>query len=94
MKFKPVATKQFRKDLKRLKKSGYPLEELKQVIDLLANDEVLPDQYYDHPIRGRYQGARECHIGPDWLLMYAKEEKTLILFLLRTGTHRDILGIE
>ena len=61
---------------------------------MLASDKKLPDTYKDHELRGNFAGKRECHIGPDWLLMYEKDEGRLILLLIRTGRHRQVLGIE
>lgn len=77
-----------------MKKSGYDVEKLKKVIDILASGALLPASYKDHGLAGALAGARECHIAPDWLLVYAKYEEELVLMLLRTGTHRDALGIE
>lgn len=92
--FSIVPTKQFRKDLRRLAKSKANLQKLQKVIDLLASGAELPTQYRDHELRGSLRGVRECHVGPDWLLLYSKDEGQLILLLVRTGTHRDVLGIE
>ena len=92
--YRRVFTKQFRKDLRRLEKSGIDLKRLGDVIDRLVSGETLEHRYHDHPLRGIFSGARECHIGPDWLLMYVKDEGALVLLLLRTGTHRDVLGRE
>ncbi len=88
------STKAYRKDYKRLSKSGRDVRNLEDVIDRLASGEILEHRYQDHPLRGMFSGARECHIGPDWLLMYVKDEGTLVLLLLRTGTHRNVLGME
>lgn len=87
-------TKGYRKDYKRIVKSGFDIEKLEKVIDMLASGNPLPEQHRDHPLKGSIKGARECHIGPDWLLMYTKDNNALVLLLLRTGTHRDVLGIE
>ena len=92
--YQRITTKQFRKDLKRLKKSGYPLHELGKVIDLLESGNVLPREYRDHALQGLLQGSRECHIGPDWLLRYTKDDDLLILLLISTGDHRHVLGME
>ena len=89
-----VSTKQYRKDFKRLKKSGMDTKKLDTVIDMLANGTALPEQYRDHPLKFSLDSTRECHIGPDWLLVYVKHERDLVLLLVRTGTHRDALGIE
>ena len=93
-KFKIVPTKQYRKNYKRLQKSGYDVLKLETVIDMLAAGTPLPDRYRDHMLHGASRGTRACHISPDWLLQYAKLEDSLILLLIQTGTHRDVLNIE
>lgn len=80
----------FKKDYKRIQKRGYDTRLLKRVIELLAEGRGLPLEYRDHPLSGDYSGCRECHIAPDWLLVYEVEEKELLLYLTRTGTHSDI----
>ncbi|MEI8230888.1 MAG: type II toxin-antitoxin system YafQ family toxin [Candidatus Peregrinibacteria bacterium] len=70
-----------------------PYQKLETAIDLLASGEI-PSEYRDHPLKGLFENARECHIAPDWLLMYTKDHEKLILLLLRTGTHRDVLRKE
>lgn len=70
------------------------MEKLQETIDLLAVGKILPESYFDHALHGDAEGQRECHIGPDWLLFYAKDHEALLLLLLRTGTHRETLGIE
>lgn len=82
--------KLFKKDLKRIMRRGYNIELLKKVIDLLAKQELLPEKYKDHNLSGDYIGYRECHITPDWLLVYQIRENELILVLTRTGTHSDL----
>ena len=94
MTFVRITTKAFRRDLRRLRKSGYRLEKLEEAIDILASGQLLPPSYADHPLHGDFEGQKECHIGPDWLLRYSKDKSLLILVLIRTGTHRDALGIE
>ncbi len=89
-----VPTKHYKKDYKRLLKSGFDIGKLENTIRLLGAGEMLPDRYRDHVLKGSLQGTRECHIGPDWLLRYAKNEDTLILLLISTGDHRRVLGIE
>ena len=86
--------KRFRKDVKRLEKSRIDLSPLWEVVECLEKGQRLPDVYRDHPLQGKMQGSRECHIGPDWLLRYAKEEKYLLLLLISTGDHRHVLKIE
>ena len=90
MKYEIVMSSRFRKDYKLVKKRGYDLSLLKKVIDILASGEVLPEQYIDHSLTGEYKDYRECHILPDWLLIYRIHESTLILSLTRTGTHSDL----
>lgn len=80
----------FRKDYKRVKKRGYDMKQLQTVIDLLASEQELPPKYKDHNLIGDYIGCRECHITPDWLLVYEVIEKELLLYLTRTGTHSNI----
>lgn len=82
--------KLFKKDLKRIMRRGYNIELLKKVIDLLAKQELLPEKYKDHNLSGDYIGYRECHITPDWLLVYQIRENELILVLTRTGTHSNL----
>lgn len=67
---------------------------LEEAVDLLLAGQNLPERYKDHELRGKFAGIRECHVAPDWLLLYEKDNDRLLLLLLRTGTHRDVLGIE
>ena len=83
-------TTRFKKDYKRLKKRGYDMNKLLDVIDLLRTGGELPAKYKDHPLRGGYIGHRDCHIEPDWVLVYFKSEAALVLSLTRTGTHGDV----
>lgn len=80
----------FKKDYKRIKRRGYDIKLLETVIGLLASGKELPVEYKDHPLIGDYVGCRECHITPDWLLIYEISQKELILYLTRTGTHSDL----
>lgn len=90
MSYKLIPTAKFRKDMKRIKKRGYDLRLLTEVLDLLATGSVLSEKYKDHVLSGNYQGHRECHISPDWLLIYRVEAGMLVLVLSRTGTHSDL----
>ncbi len=81
-------TSQFKKDVKRMGKRGKQFEEFKDVIKKLAVDERLEAKYRDHVLVGQYKGTRECHIEPDWLLIYELTERELVL--VRTGTHADL----
>ena len=83
-------TSRFQKDLKKIQKRGYNIALLTDVIKKLANDEPLPEKNHDHLLSGDYEGFRECHITPDWLLIYEIAENQLILYLTRTGTHSDL----
>lgn len=85
-------TKKFRKDLERARKRGYKMKKLDKVVLALANQEVLPAKYRDHALMDsrEYQDTRECHIEPDWLLVYRVDGEALTLILLRTGTHSDL----
>ena len=81
-------TKQFSKDVKRMLKRGKDLGKLKQLISQLANGQILDAKHRDHPLIGEWRGSRDCHIEPDWLLVYSADEVTLRLE--RTGTHSDL----
>lgn len=85
-----VLSNQFKKDLKRAKKRGLPLDELEVIVDKLAAEQPLDAQNHDHARTGNFIGFRECHIRPDWLLMYRVNDGDLILFLFRTGSHTDL----
>lgn len=87
---KLVTTSKFRKDYKLVKKRGYPIKILEEVLDKLLAGETLDEKYRDHALVGNYIGFRECHIQPDWLLIYSIENDKLILTALRTGTHADL----
>jgi len=80
----------FRQDLKRVFKRGYDLTLLDAVIELLEAGDPLPDKNRDHALTGNYAGHRECHISPDWLLIYKIENDILVLTLTRTGSHSDL----
>ena len=80
----------FKIDYKRIVKRGYDIALLENVIRMLADGETLPAKYRDHTLTGNYSGFRECHITPDWLLIYEVRESELILVLSRTGTHSDL----
>jgi len=81
----------FERDLKRLEKKKADKSKLIKVVKDLANNKVLAPKYRDHQLKGNLKDFRECHIEDDWLLMYKKDKKQLILVLVRTGTHDDIL---
>ena len=83
-------SKKFNKDRKLAVKRGYKIQKLKDVVKLLQACQPLPPKYLDHPLNGNYAGYRECHIEPDWLLIYKIENDMLTLVLFRTGTHSDL----
>lgn len=85
-------TTQFKKDFKLAMKRSMKIELLEEVIAMLAMGETLPDKHKDHALTGNWVGHRECHILPDWLLIYRIEDEVLVLTLARTGTHSDIFG--
>ena len=79
-----------KKDFKRIKKRGYDISRLEKIVELLANEVPLPEQFKDHNLSGNYNGFRECHIAPDWLLIYQVNNNELVLVLSRTGSHSDL----
>ena len=85
-----VLTSMFKKDLKLAKKRGYDLSLLSNVVNTLANGQPLANKHKDHSLIGNYKGCRECHITPDWLLIYEVSDNELILYLTRTGTQSDL----
>lgn len=90
MKYKLIYTTKFKKDYKLSIRRGMPTELLKETITLLQNGQPLPSKMHDHALVGDFIGFRECHILPDWLLLYFVEEDTITLTLSRTGSHSDI----
>ena len=82
-------TTQFKKDVKVAGKRGKDLGKLKNILDLLMGDD-LPAQYKDHPLCGNFAGSRDCHIKPDWLLIYTLTENGGHVRFERTGTHSDL----
>ena len=91
MKYIVRNTSVFKKDYKRAKKRGLDLGKLQQVVELLANGTSLPESLRDHALMGNWAHHRECHIAPDWLLIYQIYENVLVLELTRTGSHGDLL---
>ena len=83
-------TSRFQKDLKKAQKRGLDMALLTAVIKKLAAGEELPPRNRDHALIGDYSGCCECHIQPDWLLIYEVEQEELFLYLIRTGTHSDL----
>ena len=79
-----------KRDLKLIKKRGKDISKLETVLEILLSGENLPDKYKDHQLKGEMSEFRECHIEPDWLLIYRKEDTELILYATATGTHADL----
>ena len=92
MQYELILTGKFKKSLKLAKKRGLDLKLLDKVINMLQKDTPLEEKYRDHELKGKYQGFRECHIQPDWLLIYLKENDVLTLTLVDTGTHADLFN--
>ena len=90
MKYDVQFTSQFKKDLKLAKKQHKNLDKLFSIINTLANGETLNAIYKDHDLMGNYKGTRECHIEPDWLLVYEIKDDVLVLMLYRLGTHSEL----
>lgn len=93
MKYTVEITSGFKHDFKVIKKRGYDLSLLFDVVDMLLKGEILPEKYKDHNLTGNFKGYRECHIQPDWLLIYKIDNDKLILLLTSTGTHSDLFKI-
>lgn len=81
-------TKQFKKDLNKIKRQGKSLTKLKFVMNLVIEKKILPQKYGDHPLKGIWKGSRDCHIEPDWILIYSIKEN--IVCFERTGSHSDL----
>jgi mRNA interferase YafQ len=81
-------TSQFKQDVKRMQRRGKDLEKLKRVLEILVKGKELAQKYRDHVLVGQYKGTRECHIEPDWLLIYELAESEIVL--IRTGSHSDL----
>ena len=90
MKYRIKLTKQFKKDLKLAKNQRKELGKLFEVVEILAQGEKLEPKYRDHDLSGKYKGTRECHIEPDWVLIYEIRKEILVLMLMRTGSHADL----
>lgn len=92
MKYEIILTSAFKKELKNIKKRSKDLAKLSEVVNKLARDEELDIKYRDHALVNnlRFKNCRECHIEPDWLLVYRKDNDKLVLFLIETGSHSDL----
>ena len=92
MKYDLVLTGKFKKGLKLAKKRGLDIKLLEDIVDKLQNGIPLEEKHRDHELKGKFKGFRECHIQPDWLLMYLIEDDVLVLTLVDTGTHSDLFN--
>lgn len=81
-------TSRFKKDIKRLRKQGKAFTEFKKVVEKLTSKQELEPKYQDHKLVGEYKGTRECHLAPDWLLIYELTDDELVL--IRTGSHAEL----
>ena len=93
MKYRLVLTGKFKKSLKLAKKRGLNISLMESVVDTLLQGLPLDEKYRDHELKGKYKGFRECHIQPDWLLIYLQEDYILTLTLVDTGTHADLFNM-
>ena len=93
MQYELILTGKFKKSLKLAKRRGLNLELLDEVVTMLQKNISLEEKYRDHELKGKYQGFRECHIQPDWLLIYLKENDVLTLTLVDTGSHADLFNM-
>ncbi len=83
-------TNQYLKDLKKARRRNFDEEKLNSVIQILITGIKLPDKFNEHRLKGNYSGLFECHISPDWLLIYLKDDSIKLITLIRTGTHSDL----
>ena len=90
MKYEVKFTNLFKKDLKLAKKQNIDLNKLFDVVNILAEGGILEAKYRDHDLSGEYKGTRECHVEPDWLLVYEIQNDVLVLMLYRLGTHSEL----
>ena len=94
-KYGVVTSNKFNKQLKKIIKQGKKIEKLSEVVKKIANGEILDSKYRDHALQDTkyYRNCRECHIEPDWLLIYKIKEDEIILYLVATGSHSDIFNM-
>lgn len=90
MKYTVKPLTKFKKDVKRISRRGYDIDLLRDVVKQLSDGKPLAPRYKDHALTGNFAGCRECHITPDWLLIYEIDSDILFLYLSRTGSHSDL----
>ncbi len=88
--YEVIYTGQFRKSLKLCARRGLNIQDFVTVLDILQETGTLPEQYRPHKLHGNYKGCWECHINPDWLLIWEQDDRQLRLILVDTGTHSDL----
>lgn len=93
MRYALRATTKFKKNYKKMQKRGLRKEELHRVVELLRNGKELDAKHKDHALKGKFKKYRECHINPDWLLVYEIRDDVLILTLIDTGSHADLFNM-
>ena len=86
-------TSKMKRDVKRARKRGKDISKMTDALDWLASENQMPEKYKDHPLKGEMQGFRECHIEPDWLLIYKIDREELVLLAVGTGTHSDLFDV-
>ncbi|ETW92203.1 MAG: mRNA interferase YafQ [Candidatus Entotheonella factor] len=89
----PQETTRFRRDFRRVRRRGKDLEKLRAAVRMLVAEELLPERMRDHALVGDWRGCRECHIDPDWLLIYQTDPEAGLLTLVRTGSHADLFNL-
>lgn len=92
MNYEIIYSNTFRKSLKRCQKRGLDVEKLRTVLEILVEGRTLPAKYKQHKLTGKFKGAWECHIEPDWLLVWEVDDNKLVLLLVDTGSHADLFG--
>ena len=92
MKYTVKFTSQFKKDMRLAKKQNKDLDKLFEIVNKLANGHALESKYRDHELSGSYKGVRECHVEPDWLLIYEIRNDVLVLMLYRLGSHSELFN--
>ncbi len=88
--YQPVTTNKFDRDLRRVSRRGKELSKIQEIMNMLANGEILPQRNKDHPLIGNFAERRECHIEPDWILIYKIDEGNNKIIFERTGSHSDV----
>ena len=92
MKYEVRFTAQFKRAYRRVEKQGKDMSAMRKVVGMLGEGQPLPEKHKDHPLTGRWKGFRECHVQPDWLLIYKVDRGILVLTLAHTGSHAELFG--